>query len=523
MQLKKQGTEIYFVFFISLLAIALPLSNFLISISQIGLLLCWVLLPGFKERINVLRSNKYIWIFASLYFLHIAGICWATDTTFGLNDLRIKLPILLLPIIIGSIKPLNNKYKFLVIELFIAAVFISTLISVSVLLGLNGKEITDIRQISILISHIRLSLLICLSIFFLVYFLFFKSSNSIIIKVLICSLVSWFVFFLFLLSSINGLFVLFTLLLAILFWFLFSNANRFWKFTIISTIILSIIGAIFGIQKIKLEFFSLYEKESMPTKIHTKNGREYTVEGDDSKIENGYHVAWYHCKPEYEKEWNIRANIDIDSLDNKNQFIRFTLHRYLTSKGLKKDSVGIWNLNETDIANIENGITNYKYSLSYGLKNRLYQLFYEIEDMQKGNKPQGHSLGMRLYLWKAGINIWKDNFWFGVGQGDIDLEFKKFHASQKDKMPETYWIRTHNQFISIAIAFGITGLAIFLFTLFYPLICERKSLHFFYFIFLGTMLLSFLGEDTLETSVGATMFAFFNSFLFFNFNSQSKK
>jgi hypothetical protein len=101
MQLKKQGTEIYFVFFISLLAIALPLSNFLISVSQIGLLLCWVLLPGFKERINVLRSNKYIWIFVSLYFLHIAGICWATDTTFGLNDLRIKLPILLLPIIIG--------------------------------------------------------------------------------------------------------------------------------------------------------------------------------------------------------------------------------------------------------------------------------------------------------------------------------------------------------------------------------------------------------------------------------------
>ena len=195
----------------------------------------------------------------------------------------------------------------------------------------------------------------------------------------------------------------------------------------------------------------------------------------------------------------------------------------MTSKGLKKDSVGIWDLNETDIANIENGITNYKYSLSYGLKNRLYQLFYEIEDIKKGNKPQGHSLGMRFYLWKAGLNIWKNNFWFGVGQGDIDLEFKKFHASQKDKMPETYWIRTHNQFISIAIAFGAIGLVIFLFTLIYPLICERKSLHFFYFLFSGIILLSFFGEDTLETSVGATMFAFFNSFLFFNFRVSSKK
>jgi hypothetical protein len=523
MQLKKPGTEFYFVFFTSLLAIALPLSNFLISVSQIGLLLCWILLPGLKKRINILTSNKYIWIFASVYFLHIIAICWATDTTFGLNDLRIKLPILLLPIIIGSITPFKNEHTFLIIKLFIAAVFISTLISVAVLLGINGKKITDIRQISILISHIRLSLLICLAIFFLMYFLFIKQSNSIVNNLLMISLVCWFVFFLFLLTSINGLFVLFTMLLAIFIWFLFSNANYFWKIIITSTIVLSVIGALFGIQKIKLEFFSLYEKESKPKNIHTKNGREYTVEGDVSKTENGYHVAWYHCKPEYEKEWNKRAKINIDSLDNKNQFIRFTLHRYLTSKGLKKDSVGIWDLNETDIANIENGITNYKYSLSYGLKNRLYQLFYEIEDIKKGNKPQGHSLGMRFYLWKAGLNIWKNNFWFGVGQGDIDLEFKKFHASQKDKMPETYWIRTHNQFISIAIAFGAIGLVIFLFTLIYPLICERKSLHFFYFLFLGIILLSFLGEDTLETSVGATMFAFFNSFLFFNFRVSSKK
>ena len=117
MQLKKPGTEFYFVFFTSLLAIALPLSNFLISVSQIGLLLCWILLPGLKKRINILTSNKYIWIFASVYFLHIIAICWATDTTFGLNDLRIKLPILLLPIIIGSITPFKNEHTFLIIKL----------------------------------------------------------------------------------------------------------------------------------------------------------------------------------------------------------------------------------------------------------------------------------------------------------------------------------------------------------------------------------------------------------------------
>jgi len=313
------------------------------------------------------------------------------------------------------------------------------------------------------------------------------------------------------------LFVLFAMSIAILVWFLISKTNYIWKFIIVATILVSSIGTVFAIKKIKLEYYSLYENETKPKNIHTKNGKDYTIEGDVSNIENGYHVAWYHCKSEYEKEWNLRSKIHIDSLDLKKQYIRFTLHRYLTSKGLKKDSVGIWNLSESDIINIENGITNYKYNLIYGLKNRMYQIFYEIEGIQNEIKPQGHSLGMRFYLWKAGLNIWEKNFWFGVGQGDIDKEFKIFHASQKDKMLEVFWIRTHNQFISIGIAFGFFGFICFLFSLFYPIYKERKYLHFFYFVFLGVILLSFFGEDTLETSVGATMFAFFNSFLFFNF------
>jgi O-antigen ligase len=517
---KKIDNESYFVLCIGLLVFALPLSNFLISVSQIGLLLCWLLLPGFKNRIKSLTKNKYIWIFTSLYILHIVGLLWASDLKFGLNDLRIKLPLLALPLVLGSIEPLQQKNTYLIIKLFIASVCVSTLISLVVLFGITGKEITDVRQISILISHIRLSLLICLAIFFLAYFLFFKNYNSKIQYGLIVFLILYLIYFLFLLSSINGLFVLFALSFCILVWFLFTKSSYIWKFVISFTLLIAALLTISAFKNIKMEYFSLHEKDSTPKNIHTKNGRNYTIEGDASKTENGYHVAWYHCKAEYEKEWNSRSKIHIDSLDLKKQYIRFTLHRYLTSRGLKKDSLGIWSLNKSDIENIENGITNYKYNLSYGIKNRMYQVFYEVEEIQKGSKPQGHSIGMRFYLWKAGLNIWKNNFWFGVGQGDIDQEFKKFHASQKDKMPETFWIRTHNQFLSIAIAFGVIGLVGFLFTLFYPLLCERKTLHFFYFVFLGIILLSFLGEDTLETSVGATMFAFFNSFLFFNFRKK---
>ena len=425
MQLKNLGQEVYFVFFLSLLAIALPLSNFLISVSQIGLLICWIFLPNIKQRIKSATQNIYVWIFSSVYLLHLIGLLWASDLKFGFNDLRIKLPILILPIVIGSIAPLNPKHAYLIIKLFIVAVFISTLISILVLLGISGKEVTDVRQISILISHIRLSLLVCLSLFFLLYFLFSDNSQTKLYKALTLALIVWFTCFLFILSSLNGLFILLIMVSTTLVWILISKSNYKWRVIILFAIIATLIGSFFAINTIKLQYFSLYEKDLLPKNIHTKNGRAYTIEGDVSKIENGYHVAWYHCKPEYEKEWNLRSRIHIDSLDLKQQYIRFTLHRYLTSRGLKKDSVGIWNLSESDILNIENGITNYKYSLTYGIKSRLYQIFYELEAVQNGSKPQGHSLGMRFYLWKAGLTIWKNNFWFGVGQGDIDQELNK--------------------------------------------------------------------------------------------------
>ena len=82
-------------------------------------------------------------------------------------------------------------------------------------------------------------------------------------------------------------------------------------------------------------------------------------------------------------------------------------------------------------------------------------------------------------------------------------------------LKEEYRFRAHNQYLAIAVAFGLVGLAFFLFVLLYPWCSSRKHHTYLYMAFLTIMLLSMFPEDTLETQAGATLFAFFEALLLF--------
>ncbi len=76
-------------------------------------------------------------------------------------------------------------------------------------------------------------------------------------------------------------------------------------------------------------------------------------------------------------------------------------------------------------------------------------------------------------------------------------------------------LRSHNQFLAIGTAFGITGLLFFLFTLLYPLLKHKKYNSYLYLMFFTIAFLSMFTEDTLESQAGVTFFAFFNCFFLF--------
>ena len=227
--------------------------------------------------------------------------------------------------------------------------------------------------------------------------------------------------------------------------------------------------------------------------------------------ENGFYVSYNIQYQELHSGWTRISKIDPLRTDKKNNPIIWTLIRYLTSKGLTKDSAGLAQLNKTDVENIEKGITNYKYADASALRKRVKEFLWEYQDYKNGANPSGNTMLMRFEFWKAATYIIHRNLWVGVGTGDMQKSFDKAYYRTNTNLSPEWRLRSHDQFLAITVAFGILGLAIFLFSILYPIITFRKKLHGLYFMFFIITLISFLTEDTLETQAGASFYAYFNT------------
>ena len=143
-----------------LLAVGLPLSRVLMSMGQLVLVANWLLEGDLKGKWQRFVSIPAAWIFASIFGLHVLGLLWTSDFDYAFNDLRVKLPLLALPVIMATSGPLSQRLYRWLEWLFIAAVLLGSFISTAVWMGWTKHQITDVRDISLFISHIRFSLLI---------------------------------------------------------------------------------------------------------------------------------------------------------------------------------------------------------------------------------------------------------------------------------------------------------------------------------------------------------------------------
>ena len=146
---------------------------------------------------------------------------------------------------------------------------------------------------------------------------------------------------------------------------------------------------------------------------------------------------------------------------------------------------------------------------------RMQEIFWELNIYLKGGNPSGYSVAQRFEFWKAAIGIIKENFFIGVGTGDVEKAFDEQYEKINSPLTQEWRLRSHNQFLAIGTAFGVIGILWFLIALFYPLLSLKNYKDYFYLTFFIISFLSMLTEDTLETQVGITFFAFFNSLFLF--------
>jgi len=496
--------------------LGLPLWPYLMSISQILLALNWIIELQFKDKLETIWERKSIILLASIYIIHLLGLINTTDYSYALNDIKIKLPLFALPIIYGTSKPLSNKELKIFFTLFISAILISSFISSSIIFGFTSKVLVDSRHASIIMHHIRFSLLLVLSIYILYYYLFFKFQSLVRWEKILSGLsMLWLIYFLFLLNAFTGIIIFMILLpVAILWWAYYIKSASIKKLSWAATSIILISIVIYPLYSYhRYNHKDRINLNTLPS--HTINGNEYTNRISDQNYENGHQTWIYLCEKELKKEWNTRSNFKYDSLDRKGQSINTTIIRYLTSIGYHKDSVGISQLTSKDIDMIEKGYTNYLYKNKFAIYPRLYELYWQLEMFKKTNNPSGQSLAQRIVYFKTGVKLIHRYFWVGAGTGDLQDIFNKQYDIDKSPLPHLLRLRAHNQLLTFLITFGIFGFLWICFALLYSPYLEKKYSFFLFTIFLLIGMLSMLDDDTLETQAGVTIFAFFYSFLLY--------
>lgn len=508
------------------MAVGLTLSPFLMGASQFLLVGAWLFTGDpFKTKWQRFVHNKAALAIAALFLLHLVGLLYTSDFAYALKDLRVKLSLLVIPLVLSSVKPLEKKRFDLLMLIYVAAVFVATCISFG---HYVRNDYSDIREISHFISHIRFCLNIVLSIGIVGYYYLYEkritrgkvvpafSTKTALNQYLMLFLMFWFVFQIYIFESLSGYLALFGLVAATLLFVFFKTVkSTAWRIVLIAAIIaLPTLTALYlyrtfapMLVRPKVDFKTLDAK--------TAQGNPYWHDTVYFPVENGRFVGLYFCRAEMREAWNQRSQLDYDGVTLNGENLEATLARYLTSKDLRKDAAGVAALDEQDIRNVEQGVANYERWSHPGLYSRVAETVFEFNRYRWYDNPNRGSLSQRIEYTKASLHLIRQRPLFGVGTGDIPAAYQRAYDELQSPLEPQFRHRAHNQYLSITVGFGIVGLLVFLFSLLYPYCSSKHRRTYLYTVFLVIAMLSMFIDDTIETQAGATWFAFFNSLLIF--------
>lgn len=499
-----------YIILLILLAAALPLSIFATSVIQFLLALNWLIEGDFAAKRKRISSNKSFLIFSLFYLAHLVGMIWSSDFQYGLQDLKIKLPLIVIPFLIVSSEELVLKEIRYILTSFVGGSLIASIATILALLNVIPVDISDYRNASLFISHIRFSLMIVLSIMFSAYFLMRKGevSNRYLKLFFLLSLL-WLPVFLVILRSLSGIVIILFLIFFISLYLVSTIPDRAGRFMLTVFIVFIPLFGIIYIGSSINRFYTVEEIHPEELDSLTIQGNRYIHNLENGETENGNYVWIYVCPEELEKEWANLSNYEYMGKAENGDFLRFTIIRYLTSKGLRKDSVGLHQLTPVDIEAIESGIANHIYLNRFALYPRIYEVIWEFDRYRLGSSPNDKSLIQRYFYLKAGIHIASQNLLFGVGTGDVRQSFEKYYDESDSPLRMERRRRAHNQYLTLAIALGIPGLILCMLAFTLPVFINKRWYSYMAIVFLITMALSMLDEDTLENTPGAVMFGLF--------------
>lgn len=486
---------------LTILTVGIALSNVLMSIGAIWIISNWLIQADFNSYWQKFKEKKTVWLVVAIYFFLAISLLWSDDVGYGFKDLRVKLPFIVIPLVMATSEPLQKKHFYFLLYVFLGIVLYTSVYNY-IRYNYVLENVHDIREMSVFISHVRFSVLINFAVFVCIFLIYKKKFKAVLWLVLL----GWYVFYLYKSQIINGYILFLVLSIFVVFFFVFKMKSKKLKVTVLTVVILGGVSvAVLGYNTIQ----QLNTCKHIPFSeldLYTVNNNPYYHDTLNTQIENGEFVWLYVSQEELMQEWGKRSAIPYDSLDNKGQPMYGTLIRFLTSKHLRKDSMGLAALSDDEIQSIENGQTSVQ--MNKGVITRLNAFLMEYRIYTEGGDPNGHSLIQRIEHLKAAVGIIENHWIAGVGAGDVPQAFTNQYAQMNSRLTEEHQHRSHNQFLTIWVGLGIVGLILFVLLLVWPFF-EIKTKDYFMIMVLLSLIISCLFQDFIETQAGVTIFGLF--------------
>lgn len=489
------------------IAIGLPLSKPVMSIGQFILAGNWLLEGRYSQKLKALFSNKLALLLIGVLVLHLIGMAWTEDQAYGWRDLRIKLPLFLMPFLVFTSEQITAKQLKFLLGTFVLAVFIGSLASTLIYFGITGEEILNRRKMMPFISHIRFSLMVVLSIGISAYYLFKEKQLSALQRMALTMMCIWLFFYLVLLESASGYAAFAALLVYLVIRGILANGSIRRRMVVLG------LGLVFGVAStvyIKYVIDRHYYEipfNAAQLEVYSPAGNIYAHSNEIPYCENGHRIYNYLQMDELRKEWPKVSEYDFDGFDNRGEELWPTLIRYMTSQGLRKDSTDFQKLTPHDIRSIENGVTNPDKEKMWGVAPRIEGFLWEYDKYRLTGDPSGSGLMLRMIYVRTGWELFKQNPVIGIGTGDTKKEYFNYY-DEHGNLGTGHRAWAHNQIVTIFVCLGLIGGLWFLLSLVYPLTMKPGLLYMMFFMIVCT---SFFADDTLETQAGATFYAFFNA------------
>lgn len=500
-------------FYITLLlyVAVLPFSEALTSIAAGLLLLQSLLLVSWKHPSAPSGSLASLFMLFAVYAVFLAGLLRSRDLHFALYELKKNIFWILIPLAFFLSPRLETRRFIHVQALFCLAVFLATLTGISRLFFKEYFQITDFRDIT-LVSHIRFSFQIILALLLTLYFLLARIRLPFLgyRKLLLLLLAAWLTCFLLLLKSITGWLALFGTLLAgaLLFIARFSSKTR--RRAALTLLLLIVALPVAYVASVWRDYSRVEIPDPETVDKVTPSGNPYYFDFSAKDKENGHLVWVYFCEPELRRQWNRISHCSYDSVDRYGYPYSATLIRYLTGKGLRKDSAGVASLSGKDIWAIENSIANpihvYKPWSPYP---RIYDTLAELDKYYRTGDPNKQSVSQRIEYFKASLHLIGKNPFLGIGTGSWMVSYREAYSEMGSRLAVENQGPSHNQYLNYLVKFGVAGFLIIVAALLLPLFREGHRRNLLFWMFLVSMAFANLGDANLETHMGLSFFCFF--------------